>query len=181
MGIAKALVPQCSRLLEEKAPILFRISYIQSYFLLATGFEDSGRSLMASHRNVNNPNKRKGAFPASAFHRTALLYIRAWHIHFSLPTDASPDKLGTDGFRDFLAVKLPHKKATMTNFLYIFTNVRKLFQDDVGAKVLGAAKHPQSNARYLLDSEQNLSKRPWQCYLKCSFSTSLLSRCKWSC
>lgn len=48
--------------------------------------------------------------------------------------DANPEKLASGGFENFLAIKVPNAKNTITNVLDVFNNAMKLFQNDVGKK-----------------------------------------------
>lgn len=82
--------------------------------------------------------------------------------------DANPDKFGSGGFWDFLVVKVPHPKTTMTNVLGIFTNPSKLYYDYVcdNERICGVANHQRTEEMYWLDWVDIISNLPCQCSLK---------------
>lgn len=84
----------------------FGVTHIQDSLLLPASFENAVLLLMPAHGYVTNPNKPKGEVPARAFYKAALLYARALHVLYFLLMDANPDKFGSGGFGDFLAVKV---------------------------------------------------------------------------
>lgn len=81
---------------------------------------------------------------------------------YSLIMDANSDKFGSSCCRDFLAVKGPHTKTTMTNVLDIFTHPMEQFQNNVAEKktFVEFAIHQQTEAMYWSDLEHILSKDP---------------------
>lgn len=80
------------------------------------------------------PNQLKGVFWPRTFYKAALRYVRALYVLYSSIIYAKAWKFGSGGFWDFLAVKICHTKAIMTNTLDISTDATKLYQDDEGEK-----------------------------------------------
>lgn len=110
--IAKFLL-QCLNALfcfEKEVSDVFEVTHIHDGLFLAAFSEDSVILLMTPHRYVTNPNQPRGEILANAkaFYRAALRYFRALHVLYSLIMNANHEKFGSGGFRDFLAVKVPH-------------------------------------------------------------------------
>lgn len=84
--------------------------------------------------------------------------------------DANPDKLGSRGFGDSLAIKVPHTNTTMTSVLDIFTSAMKLSRTTlVKRKNLRSSKTSKDRREVLVkfgrDSFEGILSAPLQALL----------------
>lgn len=110
---------------------VFGVTHIRDGLFLTASFEDVVPLLMAANRYVTNPNQPRGVIPGRSLYSVAMQYVRFLHVLYSSIPEYNLYKVKSDGFGDFLTVKIPHTKIIMIDVLNNFTNAMKLFQDKV--------------------------------------------------